>query len=90
MSWWISYSSKDDFANDVRATGSVADADVTDEAKEQIKAARDAAEAIIDGGSAGASGKDFTVSLNGHANTGHDPAPGWANDCVGINVTQKS
>ena len=30
----------------------------------------------------------FSVSLVGHANPGHEPAEGWANDSVTISISQ--
>lgn len=55
---------------------------------EQVKAAREAAKALVASGAVGDGDKAFTVTLSGHSNEGHEPADGWANDCVTVNVVQ--
>lgn len=32
--------------------------------------------------------KKFNVSISGHANPSHEPATGWANDCITVSVNQ--
>jgi hypothetical protein len=64
--------------------------DLTPEVEEQVNLATQAAQKLVRSGAFGnPEERDFIVSLSGHANPGHAPAPGYANDCVTINVTQK-
>lgn len=56
---------------------------------EQLDAAKAAAEAIFESGAVGDSTHSYAVSMSGHANTGHGPAPGWANDQVSITISQQ-
>lgn len=88
MSWSVSYESKENFTNDVRSPGS--SGIDTAEAAEQLTAARGVAIHLMESGVLGAKDGDYCVYLNGHANPEHRPAPGWANDCVGVNVSQKT
>jgi len=55
---------------------------------EQINAARAAAKGLIASGLVGDGDKAFTVTLSGHSNEGHEPADGWANDCVTVAISQ--
>lgn len=61
--------------------------------KEAIGVAREAAKQIIASGAVGPidgeTEASFTVALNGHSNEGHEPADGWANDCMTVVVTQQ-
>jgi hypothetical protein len=57
--------------------------------RDQFEAASDSARALIDSGAVGDSGKTFNVNLSGHANPGHLPASGWANDMVSVSVSQR-
>lgn len=63
--------------------------DLDAEATEQVSAAVAAAKGLISSGALG-SGYTYSVSLYGHANAGHAPADGWANDSVTITVTQSA
>lgn len=62
--------------------------ELTQEGRAQLVAAREAAKALVHGGSIGDDGKRFYATLNGHANPGHEPAPGYANDLVSVSVRQ--
>lgn len=55
-----------------------------EEMRDQAAACVSAAVEIIKGGSLGAG--EFVVSLNGHANPGHEIQPGWSNDFVNVNI----
>lgn len=56
---------------------------------EQFTAARDGACALILSGAVGDQATHkFFVNLSGHANQGHAPAEGFANDAVTISVYQ--
>lgn len=59
-----------------------------EEHHEQFAAAKEAAKALIASGALGdgTDGRLFIVSLNGHANPGHQPTPGWANDMITVSV----
>lgn len=61
------------------------DYDVTAEAAEQMAQAIAAAEAIVASGAVGTG--SVQASLSGHANVGHAPTPGYANDAVSVNVS---
>lgn len=58
---------------------------------EQFTAARDAIAMLIQTGAVGdPDTKRFSGSLTGHANPGHEPAAGWANDGVYISFSQSA
>ena len=59
------------------------------ECGDQFDAVASAAQSIIDSGTVGAQGKQFHVSMSGHANPNHEPREGWANDAVTIQISQK-
>lgn len=94
MSWSISYPSREDFVADRRSDPNMRSN--TTEVDAQIRAARAAAAAVIDSGTVGQDAnvpqgrKDFAISISGHANPGHEPAQGWANDCINISISQKT
>lgn len=90
MSWWIRYESTQDYTGDVRAPGSAKDEDLSAEAKEQVDLALKTANAVIAHAAIGGREKDYAVSLSGHANPGHAPTSGYANDCITVTVSQKS
>lgn len=89
MSWNASYNSKAEFAantpNHESPTGTA-----NDPTNDQAAAARAAAQAIIDSGAVGDESRDFVISISGHVNPEHAPTPGYANDCVTINISQKA
>ena len=60
----------------------------TIEHEAQLAAAKQAALLLIASGALGdgADGRMFLVDLHGHANNGHQPTPGWANDAVSIQL----
>jgi hypothetical protein len=94
MSWSIGYANRRDFQEDRREYSSgVSDAEHVDD---QVRVARAVVTQIIESGAVGrdtnvpGGHKDFTVTLSGHGNAGHEPAQGWANDCLSIHITQKS
>lgn len=55
---------------------------------EQIKHAVEAAVGTVKSGVVGGEHHFFHVTMSGHANPNHEPAPGWANDVVSIHVSQ--
>ena len=59
------------------------------ECSDQFDAAAAAVQSIIDSGVVGGEGKQFHVSMSGHANPDHEPRDGWANDAVTIQISQK-
>jgi hypothetical protein len=56
------------------------------------KATEAAKEAVVELISSGALGDfiehSYRVSLNGHANVGHQPDAHWTNDCMTISISQ--
>jgi len=58
------------------------------ESSEQFERAFHAAGDLLDTGALGGDDKKFVVSLAGHANEGHEPVQGWANDYISISITQ--
>ncbi len=87
MSWSLSYETREKFEKDEAEYPAVPE--LGPDCEEQKQAARAAAKALIDSGAAGGEGKDFRVNIYGHANPGHEPTSGYANDCIGVSVTQK-
>lgn len=63
---------------------------VEEDVCEQVAVARRAVEVMIESGAIGPATMDFSVNISGHANLNHLPASGWANDCITINIYQKS
>lgn len=62
---------------------------LSDDTQEALAAACGTAVALVDSGAVGDPEHfDFTVTLSGHANDGHEPREGWANDCATISVYQ--
>lgn len=60
-----------------------------DEPKEQFNIAVEAAEKLITSGVVGShEGCLFDVRMSGHANPDHEPASGYANDFVSVQVVQ--
>lgn len=62
--------------------------DLSEESAEQLRSAKIAAKAVVESQVVGGTDKPFSVSFSGHANPGHEPAKGYANDFVQITVTQ--
>jgi hypothetical protein len=60
-----------------------------DHVREQFDAARSAVWDLISKGVAGDGEKTFSVTLAGHANPDHEPAPGWATDYISVSVSQR-
>ncbi len=60
----------------------------TPEHRAQMEAAKQAAKQLIFVNALGPSddGRVFIVSMNGHANPGYQPVPGWANEMVNVSV----
>lgn len=87
MSWSVTYNSRENFEKDVRDHQAALN---STEAVEQLNVARASAKAIMESGAVGVKDGDYHVSLNGHANPEHRPATGWANDCIGVHVSQKT
>lgn len=97
MSWGISTSAQGAVAADgvadaiekavdaYKATLASADTEPDPAALEQIDKAKAAALELVASGIVGTG--TFYVSLSGHANPGHKPVKGWANDCVSVNVS---
>lgn len=57
------------------------------ERDEQVNAAKDATIGLIQS-DVFLGGQVFSVALSGHANPGHKPVAGYANDTVTVTVTQ--
>lgn len=95
-SWSISYPSRQAFLDDKRGPYEQYTHDAPAEVQDQIRAARAAATALINSGAAGrdvnvpGGHKDFSVTIGGHANPGHEPQLLYANDCVYVNLAQKT
>ena len=61
---------------------------LTPEMDEQFTEAKRVAGVIIESGVVGDPQGWFNISLSGHANPGHKPAEGWANDSCVVNIYQ--
>lgn len=60
-----------------------------DPVNEALATACGTAVALLNSGAVGdPQAHDYAISLNGHANPEHKPAPGWANDYISISVSQ--
>jgi hypothetical protein len=86
MSWSLSFEFENgkpvgDAANKLSAITSP-------EHRDQANLAVQTVFTLIASGVVGDPDGKYNVSLSGHGNKGHVPAPGWANDCLGINVYQ--
>lgn len=90
MSWNAYYSTREGFNTDTPMSSSPAKIDLTGVVAEQWKVARNAAAGVLSSGAVGNADKEFSITLSGHANPRHEPAEGWANDCISITITQKS
>src|SRR5436190_1007576 len=60
------------------------------EVREQVDQAVEVAAHLLDSGVLGGENDSYFVSLYGHANEGHRPAEGWANDAITVTVSQFS
>jgi len=58
------------------------------EQREQFAAAVEAAKALA--GVVGREGDAVIVNISGHANPGHGPREGWANETITVRVTAQS
>lgn len=60
----------------------------TPEHRAQLEAAKEVAKRLIFMSALGPAddGRVFIVSMNGHANPGYQPVPGWANEMVNVSV----
>ncbi len=59
------------------------------EHQDQYESALGAVILLLSTGVVGSEGKTFKVSVSGHGNPNHEPASGWANDFVSINIYQE-
>jgi hypothetical protein len=87
MSWNKVYATREQFDADSPSSGFGTE---EAEAAEQVDAARTAAQAILDSGAIGDANRPVSIVLSGHANPGHVPRDGFANDTITVNVTQLS
>ncbi len=93
MSWSLSLPSVDravarkavTTAYDLYRAGVSAEPETLTAMDEQVSAAIDAVEALLSSGVVGTEG-DVHLTLSGHANPGHKPREGYANDFLAVNV----
>jgi hypothetical protein len=86
MSWSTSLRGN---AADVRKCESTSPPNLDGGPREQFEKARELAAQLIESEAVGDPEHNiFAVSLNGHANPGHVPAEGYANDMITISVSQ--
>lgn len=62
--------------------------DYGEHVKEQVVVACEVAKLIAESGVIGKD-KDYVVSLSGHANEGHEPKEGYANDYIAVSISQR-
>jgi hypothetical protein len=60
----------------------------TQDTEASAAAGVEAAGKLIEALGFNADGVHYNVSVSGHANEGHVPASGWANDTISVSVTQ--
>lgn len=85
MSWMASYDVTD---RNMEQTSLAASE--TPEHEEQQTAALKAVIGLIESGAVGDPTGSYKVVISGHGNPGHEPADGWGNDFISINVSQVS
>lgn len=89
MSWSIDYKVEDgDISESEQDRLVQIGTNLSTEALQQFTTSVLVAAGIIDDGLVGNSTGHFQVSISGHANEGHKPTPGWANDMITIRVSQ--
>lgn len=89
MSWTVSVNPRKAPAIYDAIDAAEPSADVSDESLEQVHAAKGAAKTLIQSGAFGDPvEKAIGCTLSGHANPGHVPAKGMANDQVSISISQ--
>lgn len=88
MSWGASFIVKSGATPETIDFSDTANVEEVPEHLEQYREAVSAAFGVLLSGVVGDGGKDYKVVLSGHANEGHEPADGWASDCVTINIFQ--
>ena len=84
MSWNASFSSKAELYIGKPSFGFQ-----YEEHDEEFRLGIKLANEIIDSGLVGSGDKEYHINLSGHVNPNHEPAPGWANDCLTVTVSQK-
>lgn len=94
MSWSITFEAQH---GDWRAAADAAIAAMADdpqgdgtgnEVREQVGVAREALSTLVHSGFVGDALVRLRVSLSGHANPGHSPRDGYANDTISVSVSQ--
>lgn len=60
----------------------------SDESKAQFDAAEKAVKALVKSGAVGDPKGTYNIALSGHANPGHEPQIGWANDNITVAASQ--
>lgn len=86
MSWSVSTVALPNQVQD-RVNALVAPGEEYGPRDDQVKIAKQVAVEIVESGAVGG-GEAYTISLYGHANDGHQPQAGYANDTVTVSVTQ--
>lgn len=86
MSWNKRYDSREAFEQDAPVFATPAS---DSETLQQMARAREAAGLLVHSDVVADSGRDVTVTMNGHANPDHAPREGWVNDSITVTVTQK-
>jgi hypothetical protein len=85
MSWSAQYEWNEDGLLVLKSESNLA----TLEAEQQHDEALIAFANIMDSGAMGNFDKyTYSLTLSGHANEKHEPAEGWANDCLTLTITQ--
>ena len=56
--------------------------------QDQLGQAVLAAAGLLTSNVVGGADKSYRITLSGHGNPNHEPAPGWANDFVSITIAQ--
>jgi len=86
MSWSANFKIIDSEFNIESILGFIPD---VSEVHEALDSAMEAVRTLVTSAAFGnMSNVDFQVNISGHANPGHVPAPGWANDCITISISQ--
>lgn len=85
MSWSMMLSVED---NSIEVLG-VPPTTEEEHTKEQVTVAKRVVRSLVKSGAFGDPLGAYDVTISGHANPGHTPTAGWANDSISINLSQR-
>jgi hypothetical protein len=90
MSWSVSTKLRHGWADEDVSVLRLRALEQNPECSDQFDAAVQAILMLLESGAVGDARKEFFVAMGGHANPGHEPRSGWANDLITISISQAS